>query len=77
VRIRRPEPLEGAEVVGVPELLAQLLEDLPVVLLELVTEVRDEVRAKILDDAVVVEERVVHVEEEHGSPGFGHVRRRA
>jgi hypothetical protein len=77
VRIRRPEPLEGAEVVGVRELLAQLLEDLPMVPLELVTEVRGEVRAKVLDDTVVVEQRFVHAAEEHSSAGFGHARRRA
>src|SRR5262249_42637125 len=63
VRILDAEPLQGAEVVGVPQLLAQLLEQLPVPLLLLVAYGAPEVAAHVDDDAVVVEQRVVDVEE--------------
>jgi hypothetical protein len=56
------EALERAEVVGVPELRAQLLEELPVALLALLAEGLGEMRAEVAGNSVVVEQRVVDVE---------------
>ena len=56
--------LQRAEVVGVAELGAQLLEELPVVGAAVLADLGVEMRAQIGGDAVVVEQRVVDVEEE-------------
>jgi hypothetical protein len=61
-RIGEAEALERAEVVGVPELRAQLLEELPVALLALLAEGLGEMRAEVAGNSVVVEQRVVDVE---------------
>ena len=62
-RVLDPVALQRAEVVGVAELLAQLLEDLPVALLPLVADLALEVAPHVGDDVVVVDQRVVDVEE--------------
>ena len=59
-------PLQRAEIVGVPEFAPQLLEDLPVAPVALGSERLDQVTAQIVDDRVVVEQRVVDVEEKDG-----------
>jgi hypothetical protein len=61
-RVGEAEALERAEVVGVPELRAQLLEELPVALLALLAEGLGEMRAEVAGNSVVVEQRVVDVE---------------
>src|SRR5690606_4576233 len=55
--------LQGAEIIGVAALGAQLLEDLPIAPLSLPADLGDEVRAKVGGDRVVVEERVVNVDQ--------------
>ena len=57
-------PLQGAEVVGVAELVPELLEQLPVVAAAVLADLGVEVRAQVGGDAVVVEQRVVDVEQE-------------
>ena len=71
MRVREPEALERAEVVRVAELLAQPLELVPVPLLPLGAEVLRQVRAQVGGDGVVVEQRVVDVEEEDGRVRHG------
>ena len=56
--------LQGAEVVGVAELGPQLLEDRPVVGAAVGADLGVEVPAQVLGDPIVVEQRVVDVEEE-------------
>src|SRR5262249_20770012 len=68
VRVGEPEALERSEVVGIAELGAQALELVPVALLPLGAELSGEVIAQVGRDPVVVEQRVVDVEEEDG-PG--------
>jgi len=58
--------LERAKVVGVAELGAQLLEQLPVAPIAVGSERLDEMTPEVLDHRVVVEQRVVDVEKEHG-----------
>src|SRR5262249_6835658 len=65
VRILDPESLQGAEVVRIPQLLADLLEQLPVPILLILADGPPEMPAHVGDDVVVVEERVVDVEERH------------
>jgi hypothetical protein len=59
--------LEGAQVVGVPELPPQLLEELEVLFGGAGAHLAVEIAPEIGDNAVVVEQRVVDVEEEHGA----------
>jgi hypothetical protein len=66
-RVREAKALERSQVVGVAELRAQLFEELPVALLALLAERGREVRAKVGRDRVVVEQRVVDVEEKDGA----------
>ena len=56
--------LQRAEVVGVAELVPELLEQLPVPAAAVLADLRIEMRAQIGGDAIVVEQRVVDVEEE-------------
>ena len=62
-RVPRPVPLEGPEIVRVAQFRAQRLEDLPVVLPPLAPQLAVHESHQVRDDAVVVEERVVDVEE--------------
>src|SRR5215470_11738398 len=55
--------LESAEVVGISELSAELLEYLPVLLLPPLTDFPGEVKFQVRSDPVVVDQRVVDVEE--------------
>ena len=71
VRALHPVPLEGAQVVRIAQLRTQDLEDLPVPLLPVGADLALQVPSEIEDDPIVVEERVVHVEEEH-HVGAGH-----
>ncbi len=57
--------LERAEIVGVPELAAQLLEELPVAVRALLADLGGQMGAKVSGDPVVVEQRVVDIEEGH------------
>ena len=59
-------PLQRAEIVRVTELGPELLEDLPIALLTLDAERVDQMTAEILDHRVVVEQRVVDVEQKDG-----------
>ena len=66
-QVARPRvaiPLQRAEVVGVAELVAELLEELPVLAAAVLADLGVEMRAQVGGDAVVVEQRVVDVEEE-------------
>src|SRR5439155_26778165 len=56
--------LERAEVIRVPELGAELLEHLPVLLLPALTHLLGQVVLQVRGDPVVVDEGVVDVEEE-------------
>ena len=57
--------LQRAQVVGIPELLAQPLEDGPVLLSGLVPDGLVEVAPQVGNDSVVVEERVVDIQQEN------------
>jgi hypothetical protein len=58
--------LEGSEVVGVTELGAELLEDLPVAVGATGTDFVLEMALEIGGDAIVVDKGVIDVEEEYG-----------
>ena len=58
--------LQRAEIVGVAELAAQLLEDLPVALLALGADASTRWRRRSAITRVVVEQRVVDVEQKNG-----------
>ena len=61
-RVGEAKALERAQVVGVAELHAQLLEELPVAFLAFLAEGRGEVLAQVGGHRVVVEQGVVDVE---------------
>jgi hypothetical protein len=70
-------PLQGAEVVGVAELSRQLGVDGPVAVARCRAEILLQARGEIGGEPVVVEQRVVDVEQEHhvvpgGGLGCGH-----
>src|SRR5207253_9689654 len=64
VEVLQAIALQGAEIVGVSELGAQLLEDRPVAVAAGAAELALQIGAEIGLHGVVVEERVVHVEQE-------------
>ena len=57
--------LQGAQVIGVAEFLSQLLEDRPVALLRIGADLARQMAPQVVGYAVVVEQRVVDVEQEH------------
>jgi hypothetical protein len=61
--------LEGSQVVGVAEFGAELLEDLPVTLSSFGADFDLKMALEVGGDAVVVDERVVDVEEKNGASG--------
>ena len=65
VRVGDPEALQRAEVVGVAELLPQLFEQREILARLLWPDLAVEIVVEILRDAIVVEQRVVDVEQEH------------
>ncbi len=65
VRILDAIPLQRAEIVGIAELDAELLENRPVALLALCADFAREMAAQVVGDAIVVEQGVVHVEEKY------------
>ena len=67
-----PIPLQRAQVVRVAQLAPQLLEDGPVSLLPLAPDLPLEVSLEIGPDVIVVDEGVVHVDEEHDGMARGH-----
>ncbi|NNG47860.1 MAG: hypothetical protein HKM86_12225 [Deltaproteobacteria bacterium] len=64
-RVFDPVALEGAQVVGVAQLHAELLEDCPVPLLALVADLLCEVTLEIAGYPVIVQQRIVHIEKKH------------
>jgi len=70
--IHHPVPLEGTKVVGVAELRPQLLEDLEIVVRAPGTDLAYQVALEVHNDTVVVEQRVVHVQEEDHGMARGH-----
>ena len=60
------ERLQAAQVVRDAEFRAQLLEDLPVALSMLHAEPSFEARAQLGPETVVVEQRIVHIEQKYG-----------
>jgi hypothetical protein len=58
-------PLQRAEIVGVAEFSPTLFEDVPVALFMLRAQCRAHVAAKIRRHRIVVQQRVVDVEQEH------------
>jgi len=63
-RVFQPVALERSQVVGIAQLPAQRLEQRPVALLALGADLLVQELFQVLGDPVVVEERVVDVEEE-------------
>src|SRR5689334_5256635 len=61
----RAIPLQRAKVIGVTKLPTQRLEDVPVSLLSVVPDFFLEMRAQIRGDGIVIEQRVVDVEQDH------------
>src|SRR5207244_3764705 len=54
-----------AEIIGVPQIVPQRLEDLPVAALALVAARGGQRALELVDDPAVVEQRVVDVDQEH------------
>src|SRR5256714_1278112 len=65
VEVLQAIALQSAQIVRVPELRAQLLEDRPVTVASGATEFALQMAAEVGLHGVVVEERIVHVEQEH------------
>jgi hypothetical protein len=57
--------LQRAEVIGIAELGAQLLEDRPIALLPLMPDLAFEMALEVGANTVVVEQRVVDIEQEN------------
>src|SRR5262249_5631210 len=64
--------LQRSEVVGVAELAAQLLEDLPIAITARLTELALQMVAQIILHAIVVEQSVVHIQQENRPELLGH-----
>ena len=62
-RVPQTVALQRPEIVRISKLVAKRLEQLPVLLLTLVSELAVDVPHQVRDDAVVVEQRVVDVEQ--------------
>jgi len=62
-RVRISVALQRAQIVGIPELLTQLLEELPVPATGLLPHIGVEMPTQVVCNAVVVEQRVVDIEE--------------
>src|SRR5262245_29657366 len=60
-----PIPLQSTEIVGVAQLGPQLLENLPIFLRSLQADLTCEMALQICCDSVVIQQRVVYVEQEH------------
>jgi hypothetical protein len=56
--------LEGAEIISIPEFGAQLFKDGPVALLALSADLAFEMAHQLSDDAIVVKQSVINIEEE-------------
>jgi hypothetical protein len=69
LRMLDPVALEGTEIVAIAQLGEQLLEDCPVSLAARNSELTVEVALDIVLDTVVVEQRVVHIDQENDSGG--------
>jgi len=67
-----PISLQRAQVVRVAQLGPQLFEDSPVSLLPLASDLALEVALEIGRDVIVVDERVVHVDQEDDRMSRGH-----
>src|SRR2546428_581001 len=67
-----PIPLQRAQVVRVAQLGPQLFEDGPVPLLPLASDLALEVALEIGRDVIVVDQRVVHVDQEDDPMARGH-----
>ena len=65
MRILDSVALEGAELVGVPELNAELLEDRPVTFLCSGANLARQMAPQVIGHTVIVEQRVVDVEQKH------------
>ena len=61
--------LQGAEIIRIAKLVAQLLEDLPVAPIAVRPERLDQMTPQVRDHRVVVEQRVVDVHQEHQVAG--------
>src|SRR5262245_29085163 len=62
-RMMQAIALQRAKIVGIAELEAQLLEELPVLVLPFFTDLLRQISLQVVGDAVVVDQRVVDVEE--------------
>src|SRR5947209_4240814 len=74
--VLHPAALQCAKVIGIAKFAAQLLKDLPIPLLQLMPDLLLQVAAEIICDPIIVQQRVVHVEEKdeiirHGSDCTG------
>src|ERR1035437_9603971 len=58
--------LQRAQIVGVSEFATQLLEDFPIVLFGGLTYLICEVALQVFRHAIVIEQRIVYIEKEHG-----------
>ena len=78
VQLLQPVALERAEIVGIAEFAAQLLENLPVPVARGRPMLDAQMNVEVGLHAIVVEQRVVDVEQERRGRGimFGHLRRR-
>ena len=64
-RVLDPVALQGAEIIAVTQFREQLLENRPVALAGGNSELTVEVAFDVVLDAVVVEQRIVHVDEKN------------
>ena len=67
-----PVALQGTEVIPVAQFAEQLLEDRPVAIAARGPELAFEMPLEVGLNVVVIEQRVVHIDEEHGRVGCDH-----
>ena len=63
-----PISLQSAEIIGIPEFCAQLLENSPVLPLRRASDVTFEMPPKIGRHSIVIEQRIIDVEEKDDGP---------
>src|ERR1700675_1341118 len=72
-RILRAVALEGAEIVRIPQLRAQLFENRPISLLPRPTDFLLKVMLEVGCNPIIVEQRVVHIKQKNHTLGHGEI----
>jgi hypothetical protein len=72
VRVFQPILLQGTEVIRVPDLRTELVENVPVPLLPFWADLPLEMAHHVADDPIVIEQRVIDVEQKNDGARRGH-----